>query len=254
MAGGGAVLGVGGHAGRLAKETSMRRMMRTAAVVGMLGLLAAGGAGAQQAADPLEQAAKEAALLDALAQVEARRLPARFDLEFPGGPLTAYVAAVREKNPTANIILMGDVGIAAVPAITLRSVSTQAAIELLGLGQGESGDRVYAIMPRSVDNPGGEPVFVIEVHSESRVPKFPTTSETTVTSLAKLLRPVGDKALRVEDVLSAIEAAAAMAGSEPPTIRYHAETQLLLFRGSKAQADALFQTLNALERTAAALE
>lgn len=232
----------------------MRRAMRTAVLVGMLGVMAAAGAGAEQATDPLEQAAKEAALLDAIARVEARQLPARFDLEFSGGPLTAYVAAVREKNPTANIILMGDVEIATVPAIMLKSVSTQAAIELLALGQGENGDRVYAIAPRHVDNPGGEPVFVIEVQSEPREPFFPTTTETTVTSLAKLLRPVGDKALRVEDVLSAIEAATAMAGAEAPTIRYHAETQLLLFRGSKAQAATLYETLGALERTAALLE
>lgn len=214
--------------------------------------------------EALEQAAQARATQAAIQAAEQAELlaslgppPNRFDLEFPGGTLAEYVAAIRGRNPAANIVLTGEFTVAAAPQVSLKSVTTEAAIGLLTSGAQDAPGMTYWVHSRKVDNAGSpEPVLVIEVRTVNRDARRPpqAPSESAVVSLAHLLRSGGGKPLRVEDVLSAVEAASSMIGTDPPTIRFHAETKLLIFRGSKEQVSMLRETLAALERSAAALE
>lgn len=249
----------------------MRRQTRLAAAL----LMSLGAAGlvtaqemtpekAQARREAMEQAAEARATHAAIQAAEAAERssalqgppPTRFDLDFPGGPLVDYVAAIRAQNPAANIVLSGDSQAAAAPQVSLKSVTTEAAIDLLSSpGPQETPSTMYWIHYRKVENLGSsEPVLVVYVRSqENRESKSSGPADSAVVSIAKLLRNPGGRPLSAENALSAIEVATSMVGAEPPTIRFHVETQLLMFRGTKAQVELLHETLTALEISSASM-
>ncbi len=239
----------------------MRKALLMAA---MAGLVWGGGmAGAQQSprdqlraerAAQLEQAAQmERALQVQEAEQNRQRSmapePTRFSLDFAGGTVGEYVESIRAAHPEANIVVPPDAALFPMPPIQLRDVTTEAAI---GVVYQESGDAMRGmswLRIRSIKNLGStEAVFQLQAgHQEGN------SNKTIVQSLAGVLSQQRTKPLKIEDVLSAIEAATNMT-SPPPKIRYHEETMLLLFHGTAEQVDALNRTIEALIETAEASE
>ena len=58
--------------------------------------------------------------------------PTIFDIEFDGGTVAQWIAAVQAKAPESNIMVQADGESVSVPALSLHSVSVQTCVELVG--------------------------------------------------------------------------------------------------------------------------
>lgn len=165
-------------------------------------------------------------------------------LEFPGGTMAAFVAAVRDHVPAANIVLSDSAARVGVPPIELRQAGLAQALEaacqvvdapfevrvkeLRGDGQW-----VYAITaPKAAPRPRSEP-------------KQQPHSAQWIVSLLELTS--GDGALRIESILSAIELACESAES-PVVLRFHADSGLLIARGTDEQMVAVETVVSVLRK------
>lgn len=171
------------------------------------------------------------------------------DLAFPGGTVGEYVEAVRSAQPSANIIISPEAAAFPMPPVQLRSVSIEAAMGAIRQEIGDAQSGRSWVVAEIVETRGrGEPVFRVTANSEPG-----QSNETIVISLAELLKSNLPRPLKIEDILSAVEAATNMT-SPPPKIRFHSETSLLLFHGTADQVRTLQRTVDALRNTATAAE
>jgi len=237
----------------------MRRSIRFAAV--LISLTLAGIAHAQEVTpqtlrEALQNASDQRALQAAIQAAEAAERnpapqgppPTRFDLEFPGGTIAQYVAAIRAANPTANIATSPEVVDIRMEPVSLKQVTTAAAIELVSRDIGAVETGLRSVRVSDIKNMGApEPVFNVVTRSHPAQ----ITSRTAVISLADVISRTAPVGIKVEDILSAIEAATSLT-SPPANIRFHAETKLLLLHGSEDQLTALHATIEALHETATA--
>ena len=238
----------------------MRRQTRFAAST-LMSLALVGHAHAQEAPpqrpqvrqEALLEAANQRALHAALRAAEAAENaaapqgppPERFDLEFAGGSVSDYAAAIRAAHPDANIVVAPEIANIELQPVSLNQVTTAAAISLVEreIGTVESG--LTWLRVQDIKNLGApEPVFSVTGRFQAAQAEY-----TTVISLAEVISRTAPAGIRVEDILSAIEAATNMT-APPPKIRFHAETKLLLLHGSKNQVEALHSTITALLETA----
>lgn len=238
----------------------MRRQTRLAAAF-LMSLGAAGLAHSQEMTPEKSQARREAlqqaaearathALIQAAEAAERTPAPQgpppeRFDLEFAGGTVADYAAAIRAAHPDANIVVAPEIADIELQPVSLKQVTTAAAISLVQreIGTVESG--LTWLQVQDIKNLGApEPVFSVTGRFQAA-----QSAHTAVISLADVISRTAPAGIRVEDILSAIEAATAMT-APPPKIRFHAETKLLLLHGSKNQVEALHSTITALLETA----
>lgn len=169
----------------------------------------------------------------------------RLDLDFPGGTVGQYVDAVRAAQPAANIVVSPDAAEFPMPPVQLKGVSVEAAMGAIKQEVGDSQSGKSWVGAEPIPTRGSaEQVFRVMAGSQPG-----QSNQTVVISLAETLRANGPRALKIEDILSAIEAATNMT-SPPPKIRFHAETSLLLFHGTADQVSTLERTVDALRRTA----
>jgi hypothetical protein len=156
-----------------------------------------------------------------------------------------YVEAVRKANPGANVVVPDDAGKFPMPAVDLIGVTTKAAVGAVNQEWGDPKSGMSSLRVRTIENEGSaESVFVLDADHVASHP-----NETIVLSLAEILHSKRARPIKVEDALSAIEAATNMT-EPPPKIRYHAETMLLLFHGTNQQVGTLHRTIDALGVTA----
>ena len=205
-----------------------------------LALSATPGALARQGA-----AGQQAAERQPAAQPATQEMIVWFDLDFPGGTVNEYVAAIRRAHPTANIVVLAGAGVWGVPPMQLRNVTVRAA---LGAIRQEvelpSGVRSALMVEESavVGNP--ESVFTLSFVGR----EAPRPVRTRVWSIAEhILNGVAP-----EDLFGAVEVALALDPGEAQ-IRYHEPTALLIVRAAPAQLDVVEETLDAIINTRAIL-
>jgi hypothetical protein len=170
-------------------------------------------------------------------------------MDFAGGSMAKFVAWIRGAEPNANIVVASRAEEAIVPSMEFRSVGLEQALECACLiAEGPVEVRVKGFSGR------GAPIYTI-LARERRAADAATRRQEAdgatvqrVFTLNNLTRPrVGADVvpLRVETVLSAIELVTTEDG-KVPTLRYHADSGLLLVRGTDAQVGNASEALAVL--------
>ncbi|MFK7742563.1 MAG: hypothetical protein AB8H80_19790 [Planctomycetota bacterium] len=185
------------------------------------------------------------------ARKAASRQPVTVNLKFDGGSLAEYVAAIRAQQPKANIVLAVGARTAVVPSLELREAGIEQALEAACMAV----EADFRVTVREFKGPG-QPVYSIvaeqrRVRKTAAAPKPAGPARTAmdyrlqrVFSLNEITqeRPNGLPGVSVETVLSAIELAMLGVG-DPPKVRFHKDSGLLLLRGSLDHAELVQQML-----------
>lgn len=170
-----------------------------------------------------------AVVADWLLQTEAR-----IDLDFPGGTVAQFIAAVRALAPESNIVISpAEVGESELAPIKLTRVQVHDALKTLENVQWPDG------VSRLSTAQQGEVTII--GWREPKPQGGPATPMSSVWSLREMI----DAGMKVEDVLSAVEAVIALQ-KEPVEVKYHKETALLLVRGTPEQIGAILQVIDRL--------
>jgi hypothetical protein len=175
----------------------------------------------------------------------------RFDLDFPGGTLEDFVAALRAASGFQNIVIDGNAGRLAAPPVSLRGVSLGTVMENLGQTPLRDPAKPAApIFPMVADIQAAEPAldgktrYRVELYRVFEpAPPAPISKsmirEVTVYRLNAPDGPAVPPADLVRDVRSAIEMACSLAGiadvSSDTTLQvaFHAPSGLLIVSGTK---------------------
>ncbi len=181
--------------------------------------------------------------------------PVTVTLTFSGGTLEKFVREVRLVQPKANIVVAARAAEAVLPPIDLRGAGLEQALQ----GACEVAESDYLVRVRDYNGPG-EPVYSIV--TDDRAPRTTITargsrqsgddarivsrvfSVSRVTDAAR--QSAGVEPLRVETVLSAIEAAT-QDDKVPPVLRYHRDSGLLIVRGTAEQQVSVEMVLSVLQ-------
>lgn len=233
--------------------------------------LAAGSASAQgddraaaaQAAEQRSQdAARAADAIRANREAAARKLGPVVTVEFKGGTLADYLAAIRGAISPAplNVVTSDAAKRSPLAPISLANVPLDTALR--AVESASESDRVsWSIRP--LDAPtlpeGAAPTWSIQLSPLTRgtrqfdpdmIPRL------EVMSIQDITTPIpsvpGDEAMTPQTVLSAIEAALrtmeapGQRETEPATIRFHAESGVLFVNGTAAQTKAVRDVLERL--------
>lgn len=178
----------------------------------------------------------------------ARSREARtIDIDFPGGTIDAYVAAIRKVCPDANIVIMDGAGKETLPAVSFRSVSLDAATKTMEIRRRNADGTVTEVFVRGLGMGGGGSQEVYKVEMETTAPNPMAAEVARVWSLAV---PIAN-GTKVEDLLSAIEAALGVS-DRPTTIKYHEATSLLIVRALPSQQDLVDEVIRKVAGTTAA--
>ncbi len=177
---------------------------------------------------------------------------ATLDLEFLGGTALDYVNAIRKAEPSANIVVLGDLARFSMAAVKLKDVDVWSALRVLDQLPADQGNIVAKVrLENVVDNPESPPVLAVTAEIKDRGPN-PGMMQTTVISMADVL---GDN-LKPTDALAAIETALGLITepSAPAQIKFHTETGLLIARGTPEQIESIRQVISQLRERAGTLE
>lgn len=179
-------------------------------------------------------------------------------VEFKGGTLKDYVLNLRKAaaDDPVNIVLSGEADIE-LPSITLKGVAVEAAVSLLE--HLELPDRKISVS--STGRAGAAPVFVIRSFKPVRVAsggKPPgdgaDEADLAVFSLRSLLEvPPGTPNAPgaksdATSLLTAVQTALTMGGGDqPPEMKFHPESGVLVVRGSHDQTGAVQRLIGAMQ-------
>jgi len=222
---------------------------------------------------PLALAAMALSVPTTLAQDDPTRAAqgadmTRLDLSFKGGTMQMFVDAIRESvSPDPlNIILQNDAASLHVPSMELRSVSIATALEVAvpqtgrWMESAEDGGLVtrYRDLKR-IGDPFSAAVFVIDDRSEAvqnqrtqtSFSKEPESAEIEIFSLERLASERTD----VARLLTAIDTALSLSQSaQKAEIKHHADSALLITRGTQSQLEIVERVVSRFHDTSRARE
>ncbi|MCP4590695.1 MAG: hypothetical protein GY842_08120 [bacterium] len=166
------------------------------------------------------------------------------NLDFPGGSVVDYVAALRKAVRDVNIVVMPAAQDLEVPPVQLQSVGLGSALQLIQ-GRFNPDERTVVeieVADVSVYEDGEGAVWRVsaEIHRRGR----PSSMETRVWCVADLR----DTDTPPEAVLTAVETAVGLLAEDypPAEIRFHEATGLIIARGHREQVGAIDQVLDEL--------
>lgn len=163
------------------------------------------------------------------------------DVDFRGGTVAEYLAAIQKAQPAANVtILDREVGEVLLPPVQLKRVRWSNAVKLIDDLVLET-DEARIVIGTTIDPGDGisAPVAAVRAHVDRvRQPARSKSRQTYVWSLAHL---IGPDAIGAEDVLSAMETALEVSSKDEQaaTMRFHRETSLLIMHGTGNQIQAV---------------
>lgn len=186
--------------------------------------------------------------------------PAVINLQFSGGTIAEYVAAIRDAAGDVNIVLATpEVRDIPLPPIQLQSVAINSAIQLVA-GEMQANNRTVLNVYVEEFDPKydrARPIFRVSARRQGPAPKK-RPRDVLVWTVADLLNidpsevrcpHCGyDDELEGKAVLTAVETAVGLLGEKlsPAEIRYHEATTLLVASGDRQQLEAIDQVVRGL--------
>ncbi len=159
------------------------------------------------------------------------------NLDFPGGTVAEYVAAVETEFGPFNKVLTPEAAAVRVQPLKFTGVRFGDVILILrAVSDPQASGYVHVFKEQGTD------IWRIGYTYTGNVVMASVPSELRVWTLRGLI----ESGTRVEDILSAVEAAVGLIGGSPK-IRYHKDTGILIILGSPAELDAANQVLKAIE-------
>jgi hypothetical protein len=157
-------------------------------------------------------------------------------IDFPGGTVGDFVAALSQATGAPVNVVIGDAQIAstAMGPVKLRGVTVETAVRVIPSAASPARGQALWDVSR-IDDQHGAPVFRIRQVETDRPGGYPIVTE--VLSLAS----ASSAGVDAKAVLSAVDAALGMlenAGA-PPEIKYHPESALLIVRGTPPQVSTI---------------
>jgi hypothetical protein len=192
-------------------------------------------------------------------QTPPDRAPApRINVEFPGGAVRDYVRAVREaaKPANVNVIAPESVLSATIDEISLRDVTIDTAVRAIEWAITPRG--VVAVQPIDTSTFGiidNTPTWPIHPQAPNAAPAPKPQPMLQVLSLRDLVeRMPGDPedapmTVPADVVLTAVRTAIESdpAGGEPAELKYHADSGLIIVRGTAQQVNAATSVLDRMQ-------
>lgn len=168
-----------------------------------------------------------------------------FTLNFPGGPLSKYIDAIREQDPEIQVYFEENVGEFSVPKIGLSKVTADDALTLLTtLG------RQSAAEDRIVKQSAGKVIVLQRIQAELRFAVFNLSELINKGAKTSSLSNTRAKDSQIADILKAVELGLEMGGQNPkPNIKIHADTNLLLIKGTPRHIQVASSILSELGKT-----
>jgi hypothetical protein len=211
---------------------------RSWAAIASLGfVLAAGGAAAapSRTAEPTPEGQKAEPLIS---------------VHFPGGTVREYAAMLREatRPSPANIALSEAAGQTKLPAVDLDSVTLGTAVYALQIIATSSQYDNWQVQQLSSDPPAyAVTVFRTAIPDDQRSGGGQPDRMLQVFSIKELIDPPTPGTPTPETVLSAVDLALRMAGTsadEPPALKFHPESGLLILDAPPQQVGAIESLLS----------
>lgn len=183
-------------------------------------------------------------------------------LEFPGGTMREYVAAVQRAagKETVNVLLPAEAADLPLPPISMKEVTARTALEALQWAFPVMGPSRVEITPIGAPE-AGAPTFAIAYRRDQTFVPGPggtsvpmnAAGGVEVFSIRELVDPAEGEAeaIPVETLLTSIEAALSVGnlGTEPE-LRFHEESGLLILRGAPNHIMTVRSLLKAIREDA----
>ena len=175
-----------------------------------------------------------------------------FSVDFAGGSIAEFLNAVERARggKAVNVVVTESDGIVVDP-LKLTNVNVESAMEALQYAARTAGGQPVGV--GDFGGKEGEKVYALRSMAGPRALGSPSRSDTSVLSLNGVTKPEwakgGPEGLPVETVLTAVETAITMAGREgqnPPTMRFHRESGLLILKGTPEQLSTAVQVVESL--------
>jgi hypothetical protein len=186
-------------------------------------------------------------------RLEALRRGPLVSLDFPGGTMEAFVAAVRTSlgDRPVNVLISESGKDKPVPGVRLESVTVEAALRAAITAAGRGGGGFWNLIPLSSGSDGGAPVYRLEFQplpsggaiagarggggaaGAGRDGGGPR--QVQVYSIGDIITGPGE-GISPEALLSAIEAGLSLAapeGEPAPDLKFHPDSKLLIVRGDE---------------------
>lgn len=246
----------------------MPRFATTAALLACIATTAAALAQQQVPVPPAHYAAQSS---NSASQDPNRPQMPIIDVEFPGGEVLAFVQAVQkaamasEAKTPVNVMVPAEAGMITLPAISLKRVSAETALETLRYAFGMQGQHQFET--RNMTNNGDQGLTFAIQYSPGRSAAMATNQnmmmppiQSEAYSLRELISapmdlPQSDAALRMSDdaVLGALKLAAELEAGDsrvaPSQLLFHPDSQLLIARGTPDQHRLINSVLSQLSDT-----
>ncbi|MFO0830373.1 MAG: hypothetical protein U0637_00890 [Phycisphaerales bacterium] len=165
------------------------------------------------------------------------------EVVFPGGTIQQYIDYLRSiaPNNTVNVVVTGEVGQAALPGVNLRGVTVGQAVEIIpSVIEGQRRVDIDATRNQA----GTVSVYTLRYPGTGN-PLTDSPSPISIFQINDLIRseggdggPLASGTLPVNTILTAIESAVKMVGGPAPELKFHAESGMLLMKGSQPQMEA----------------
>lgn len=171
-------------------------------------------------------------------------------VDFPGGTLAEFIGALKETADVVNIVSDDKARSVRLPAIKLRRTSVESALEAAAQ-IAEGADMVNI---RTLRDRGTDPVHIVRIKlkkMQRRVKKQPAKSNrhVNVISVRSITEdPLGtNRTMKAETILTAIDTALEVHGGPVPTIKYHADSGLVIFAGSNEQSTLVHELMERIK-------
>jgi hypothetical protein len=196
-------------------------------------------------------------------EVEQEPSSAAVTIEFRGGTLADYVAAIRATSDEINVLMPPEAAKMRVPPVTLRNVGVEAALD--AVTDIADGNYDVAIRTRRSEK-GTNPVHVVMMKQRNARASGAPTAERVVRvySLRGLTEPLATDpkgaalTLRPETILTAVQAGLGIGADEggeadgqkamEGSMKYHADSGLLFVNATLDRVNMVEQTIAALEQ------
>jgi hypothetical protein len=164
--------------------------------------------------------------------------PPTFSIDFPGGTVADFLAAIRKAHPGANIVTSGGLDSISIPPVTLTGVSLEGVLRSLALvAQNSHGDSA------NLDVYFVDGVASVSLPAASLTIFEPEEPSTLVWNSRTL---TSSGSVTVSDITGAIDTALSVFTDPKPEVRIHEQTGILVVRGTEDQLNTVREVIDQL--------